>query len=160
MSNKQKKTNAMRILEQLNIPYETASYEVDENNLDAIHAAEGAGLEKECVYKTIVMQAIDKSVFVFCLAAEDTISLKKARAITGVKDIDLIKMDILQKTTGYIRGGCSPLGMKKKFPTFISEMAQLEEYIYVSAGQRGLQLKLKPDDLLKATDAIYEDFIQ
>lgn len=160
MSNKLKKTNAMRILEQLNIEYETKNYEVDENNLDAIHAAGSAGLELECVYKTIVMQASDNSVFVFCLAAEESISLKKARAITGSKDIDLIKMDVLQKTTGYIRGGCSPLGMKKNFPTYISEMAQIEDYIYVSAGVRGVQLKIKPDDLLKAANATYEDFIQ
>jgi Cys-tRNA(Pro)/Cys-tRNA(Cys) deacylase len=160
MSNKLKKTNAMRILDQLNIEYETKNYEVDENNLDAIHAAGSAGLELECVYKTIVMQASDNSVFVFCLAAEESISLKKARAITGSKDIDLIKMNVLQKTTGYIRGGCSPLGMKKNFPTYISEMAQIEDYIYVSAGVRGVQLKIKPDDLLKATNATYEDFIQ
>lgn len=160
MSKKLKKTNAIRILEQLNIEYDTKEYEVDENNLDAIHAAGSAGLESECVYKTIVMQASDNSVFVFCLAAGESISLKKARAITESKDIDLIKMDVLQKTTGYIRGGCSPLGMKKNFPTYISEMAQLEDFIYVSAGIRGLQLKLKPDDLLKATNAIYEDFIQ
>lgn len=160
MSNKLKKTNAMRILEQLNIEYDTKEYEVDENNLDAIHAAGSAGLEIECVYKTIVMQASDNSVFVFCLAADESISMKKARSITGSKDIDLIKMDRLQNTTGYIRGGCSPLGMKKSFPTYISEMAQLEEFIYVSAGVRGIQLKIKPEDLLRATDATYEDFIQ
>jgi Cys-tRNA(Pro)/Cys-tRNA(Cys) deacylase len=160
MNKKLKKTNAMRILEQLKIEYETKEYEVDENNLDAIHAAGSAGLKSECVYKTIVMQSSDKSVFVFCLAAGENISLKKARAITGSKDIDLIMMDTLQKTTGYIRGGCSPLGMKKTFPTYISEMAQLEQTIYVSAGVRGLQLKLKPDDLLQATNATYEDFIQ
>lgn len=160
MSKKLKKTNAMRILEQLNIKYETVSYEVDENNLDAIHAAQSAGLELECVYKTIAMQSNDKSVFVFCLAANDNISLKKARSITGVKDIELIKMDILQRTTGYIRGGCSPLGMKKHFPTYISEMAQIEDFIYVSAGVRGIQLKLAPDDLIIAAEAEYEDFIQ
>jgi Cys-tRNA(Pro)/Cys-tRNA(Cys) deacylase len=154
------KTNAMRILDNLNIPYEIVTYEVDEDNLDAIHAAGSAGLKIEEVYKTIVMQAEDKSIYVFCLAADESISLKKARTITKKKDIDLIKMDVLQKNTGYIRGGCSPLGMKKHFPTFISEMAQIEDYIYVSAGKRGIQLKLKPDDLLKATDAIYEDFIQ
>ncbi|MBK5200363.1 MAG: Cys-tRNA(Pro) deacylase [Spirochaetaceae bacterium] len=154
------KTNAMRILDNQNISYEIVTYEVDENNLDAIHAAGSAQLELECVYKTIVLQADDKSIFVFCLAADENISLKKAKAITNKKDIDLIKMDILQINTGYIRGGCSPLGMKKHFPTFISEMAQIEDYIYVSAGKRGIQLKLKPDDLLIATEASYEDFIQ
>ena len=84
--------------------------------------------------------------------------MKKVREITGSKDIDLLKMDDLLKTTGYIRGGCSPLGMIRKYPTFIEETAQIEDYIYVSAGQRGLQLKLKPDDLVRAADARYADF--
>lgn len=156
---KNKKTNAMRILEALNIEYDTLSYEVDLNNLDAIHASKSAGLDPECVFKTIVMVSSKKEVFVFCLPAEFNVSLKKARALTGTKDIELIKLDDLQKTTGYIRGGCSPLGMKKQFPTFISELAQLEEYIFVSAGVRGEQLKIKPDDLIKASNGIYADFI-
>lgn len=154
------KTNAMRILDNLNIDYDIVTYEVDENNLDAIHAADSANLQIECVYKTIVLQSVDKGIFVFCLAADETISLKKAKSITGKKDIDLIKMDDLPKNTGYIRGGCSPIGMKKNFPTYISEMAQLEDYIYVSAGKRGIQLKIKPDDLIIAAQASYEDFIQ
>lgn len=155
-----KKTNAMRILDKLKIEYEVLTYEVDENNLDAIHASISAGIDSEKVYKTIVMQSSDKSVFVFCLAAEYNISLKMARSITKVKDIDLIKIENLQKTTGYIRGGCSPLGMKKHFPTYISEIAQLEDYIYISAGLRGVQLKINPDDLIRAAEASYEDFIQ
>ena len=101
----------------------------------------------------------DKELFVFCLPAEFSVSLKKARAVTNSKDIDLLPLSELQKYTGYIRGGCSPLGMKKHYPTFISELAELEETIYVSAGQRGMQLSLKPDDLLKATNGTYADFI-
>lgn len=154
------KTNAMRILDNLNINYDIVTYDVDENNLDAIHAASSANLQIECVYKTIVLQSVDKGIFVFCLAANENISLKKAKSITNKKDIDLIKMDTLQKNTGYIRGGCSPIGMKKHFPTYISEMAQIEDYIYVSAGKRGIQLKIKPDDLIIAAQASYEDFIQ
>lgn len=158
MSEASKKTNAMRILESLNINYEVVTYEWDEEHLDAIHASQMAGLSSQQVFKTIVMQDSSQAVFVFCLPADFSVSLKKARALTNSKDIDLIKMDRLQHTTGYIRGGCSPLGMKKHFPTFIEELAQLEEYIYVSAGQRGIQLKIKPDDLVMASQAVYADF--
>ena len=153
------KTNAMRILENLSIPYTIHTYEWDEEHLDAIHASESAGLDPEKVYKTIVMRNSDNQIFVFCLPSEFEISLKKARAVTGSKDIDLIKTTELLSLTGYIRGGCSPLGMKKHYRTFISELAALEDTIYVSGGQRGIQLELKPDDLLKAADASYEDFI-
>ena len=149
------KTNAMRILENLSIPYTIHTYEWDEEHLDAIHASESAGLDPEKVYKTIVMRNSDNQIFVFCLPAEFEISLKKARAVTGSKDIDLIKTTELLSLTGYIRGGCSPLGMKKHYRTFISELAALEDTIYVSGGQRGIQLELKPDDLLKAADASY-----
>ena len=148
----------MRILESLNINYEVVTYEWDEEHLDAVHASQMAGLSSQQVFKTIVMQDSTQAVFVFCLPADFSVSLKKARALTNSKDIDLIKMDRLQHTTGYIRGGCSPLGMKKHFPTFIEELAQLEEYIYVSAGQRGIQLKIKPDDLVMASQAVYADF--
>ena len=158
MSEASKKTNAMRILESLNINYEVVTYEWDEEHLDAVHASQMAGLSSQQVFKTIVMQDSSQAVFVFCLPADFSVSLKKARALTNSKDIDLIKMDRLQRTTGYIRGGCSPLGMKKHFPTFIEELAQLEEYIYVSAGQRGIQLKIKPDDLVMASQAVYADF--
>lgn len=158
MSTALKKTNAMRILDSMKIAYETVTYEWDEEHLDAVHASQSAGVETQQVFKTIVMQDSDNAVFVFCLPAEFSVSLKKARALTKSKDIDLIKMDKLQNTTGYIRGGCSPLGMKKHFPTFIEELALLEEYIYVSAGQRGIQLKLKPEDLLKAAEAVFADF--
>ncbi len=153
------KTNAMRILESLSIPYRIHTYEVDEEHLDAIHAAGSAGLELERVYKTIVMRNSSKEVFVFCLPAEFEISLKKARALTGSKEIDLIKTTELLPLTGYIRGGCSPLGMKKHYPTFISELAELEDTIFVSGGQRGIQIELRPDDLVRATDAIYADFV-
>ena len=136
------KTNAMRILESLSIPYTTHEYEWDEEHLDAIHAAASA-----------------KEIFVFCLPAEFEISLKKARALTGSKEIDLIKTTELLSLTGYIRGGCSPLGMKKHYKTYISELAVLEDTIYVSGGQRGIQIELRPDDLLKASGAEYADFV-
>lgn len=153
------KTNAMRILDSLSIPYSVHTYQWDEEHLDAVHAAESAGLDPERVYKTIVMRNSEKRIFVFCLPAEFGISLKKARALTGSREIDLIRMDELMTLTGYIRGGCSPLGMRKHYPTYISELAALEETIYISGGQRGVQIELKPDDLARAAEAEFADFI-
>lgn len=148
----------MRILESMGIEYEVLSYDWDEEHLDAVHASQTAGLLPQQVFKTIVMQDDSKNVYVFCLPADFSVSLKKARALTGSKDIDLIKLTQLQDLTGYVRGGCSPLGMKKHYPTFVEELAQLEEYIFVSAGQRGLQLKLRPEDLVRAANATFADF--
>ena len=155
---KEVKTNAMRLLEQKKISYEVIEYEFDEEHLDAIHASHAAGLNPERVYKTIVMKGSSNNLYVFVTPAEFTISLKKARAITGEKEIELLKLDQLLKYTGYIRGGCSPLGMIKQYPTYIEALAELEEYIYVSAGKRGVQLKLTPADLQKATGAEFADF--
>lgn len=155
---KEVKTNAMRLLEQKNISYEVIEYEFDEDHLDAIHASKSAGLNPEMVYKTIVMKGSSNNLYVFVTPAEFTISLKKARALTGEKEIELLKLDQLLKYTGYIRGGCSPIGMIKQYPTYIEALAELEEYIFVSAGKRGLQLKLTPADLQKATGAEFADF--
>ena len=155
---KEVKTNAMRLLEQKKISYEVIEYEFDEDHLDAIHASKSAGLFGEMVYKTIVMKGSSNNLYVFVTPAEFTISLKKARALTGEKEIELLKLDQLLKYTGYIRGGCSPLGMIKQYPTYIEALAELEEYIYVSAGKRGVQLKLTPADLQKATGAEFADF--
>ena len=147
------KTNAMRILDSLSIEYAVHTYEWDEEHLDAIHAAQSAGLELEKVYKTIVMQNSEKKI------AEFSVSLKKAKMLTQSKEIDLIKLDDMLKITGYIRGGCSPLGMKKQYPTLISELAEIEDTIYVRACQRVLHLEVKPDDLVRAADAEFADFI-
>lgn len=142
----------------MGIEYEVKTYEVDEEHLDAIHASESAGLNPEQVYKTIVMKASSGQLYVFVTPAEFTISMKKARAVTGEKELELLKLDQLQKYTGYIRGGCSPLGMIHTYPTFIDELASLEDYIYVSAGLRGYQLKLKPEDLKRACGGEFRDF--
>lgn len=155
---KEQKTNAMRLLEQKGIAYETVEYEVDEDHLDAVHASQSAGLNPETVYKTIVMKGASNQLYVFVTPAEFTISLKKARALTGEKELELLKTDLLLKYTGYIRGGCSPLGMIRQYPTFIEALAELEDYIHVSAGKRGLQLKLTPADLQRATGAVFADF--
>ena len=104
------------------------------------------------------MKGASNQLYVFVTPAEFTISLKKARSLTGEKEIELLKTDQLLKYTGYIRGGCSPLGMIRQYPTFIEALAELEDYIHVSAGKRGLQLKLTPADLQRATGAVFADF--
>lgn len=158
-SNKIPKTNAMRILDNAGVSYDVVTYDVDEEHLDAVHLAESAGLPIEQVFKTIVMVTDDKRLFVFCVPGAEEISLKKARELTGAKSIDLLKLDSLQKMTGYIRGGCSPLGMIRQYPTFIEEIAQLYDYVYVSGGLRGVQLKLNPADLARCCDATFSSLI-
>lgn len=155
------KTNAMRILDGLKIPYEVSSYEDDgEHELAkgaALRLAEKIGVEPECVFKTIVMRTETKEVCVFCQSAVSEINLKKARTIAGCKEISPVKPEELLGLTGYIRGGCSPLGMKRKFRTFIDETVLLCDFVCISGGQRGVQIKLKPDDLIKACDAVVCD---
>ena len=159
------KTNAMRILDGLGISYRVLEYDIsDETNEDiALYSARVLGLAPETVYKTIIMENSDKEHFVFCLPAGFSISLKKARELTGSSSIDLMKTDKLLALTGYVRGGVSPLGMKRKFTTFVSDLAQLEEFIYVSGGLRGVSLEIKPSDLLFALgascSASFADFV-
>ena len=155
------KTNAMRILDGLKIPYETSSYDDDgEHELAkgaALRLAEKIGVQPECVFKTIVMRTENKEICVFCQSAVSEINLKKARNAAGCKEISPVKPEELLGFTGYIRGGCSPLGMKRKFRTFIDETVLLCDFICISGGQRGIQIKLKPDDLIKACDAVVCD---
>ena len=158
MKEKTVKTNAMRILEKNGIDYKVITYQYDEDHLDAVHIAQSAGLNLEQVFKTIVMINQAKELFVFCLPAQLEISLKKARELTGSKSIDLLKLDQLQKYTGYIRGGCSPLGMIHTYPTFLEELATLEETIYVSGGQRGVQVQISPEALVKCCNATVASF--
>ena len=152
-----KKTNAMRILDSAKINYEVASYDDDgEHELShgaAGRTAEKLGINPEQVFKTIVMRTQSKEIVVFCQSAKSEINLKKARAACDAKELSSVKSDELLPLTGYVRGGCSPLGMKRKFRTFIDETALLHDKIYVSAGIRGTQLCLSPGDLVKAADA-------
>ena len=154
-----KKTNAMRILEAMGISYSSIEYAWDEAHLDAVTAAHKLNIEPEMLFKTIVMISEDNEVFVFCVPAPSEVSLKKARIVTG-KKITPLKLEALQKTTGYIRGGCSPLGMKKHFPTFIDETAQLYDRIYVSAGERGHTLGIAPADLQEICAAAFCDIAE
>lgn len=158
-----KKTNAMRILDGLKIKYETLSYDDDgEHELSrgaAEKTAEKLGIDPAACFKTIVMRSSDKQIFVFCQSALHEINLKKARNAVGAKEINPVKPDELLSLTGYIRGGCSPLGMKRKFPTFIDKSALEHEKIYVSAGMRGEQIVISPADLVKAAGAQVVDLV-
>ena len=150
-------TNAMRLLKQANIPFDTSEYEVDESDLSGVHAAEALGVDADCVFKTLVARGEKKGIFVFVIPVAEELDLKKCAAAAGEKKVEMIHVKELLGLTGYIRGGCSPIGMKKKYPTFIDEIATLFDRIYVSAGMRGQQLILNPEDLRAYTDATFAD---
>ena len=147
------KTNAMRRLDAAKIPYEVMEYEVDENDLSGKHIADEIGLPHEIVFKTLVAKGDKTGFVVFCIPVDDEIDLKLAARETGNKRIEMLAVKELLPTTGYIRGGCSPIGMKKKFPTFVDESALLHEKITVSAGVRGAQLFLEVKALLPFVEA-------
>ncbi|MBD5306861.1 MAG: Cys-tRNA(Pro) deacylase [Bacteroides sp.] len=151
------KTNAARILDRLKIPYELIPYEVDESNLAADHVAAQLGEPIERVYKTLTLRGDRTGVLVCVVAGNREVDLKKAAVVSGNKKVEMVHQKELLPLTGYIRGGCTSIGMKKQYPTFISDEAARFDYIYVSAGQRGLQLRLSPDDLLRAASAQYAD---
>ena len=147
------KTNAARLLDKAGITYELIPYEVDESNLAAEHVAEQLGQNIEQVFKTLVLRGDKNGLFVCVIPGNFEVDLKVAAKISGNKNCDLIPMKELLPNTGYIRGGCSPIGMKKPYPTFIHESALLYDHIYISAGLRGLQLRISPQDLLDFTGA-------
>ena len=147
------KTNAARLLDKAKIAYELIPYEVDENDLAATHVAESLNEPIERVYKTLVLKGDRNGHFVCVIQGDKEVDLKLAAKVSGNKKCDLIPMKELLPTTGYIRGGCTPIGMKKPFPTFIDESCLAFDYIYISAGQRGLQLRLSPTDLITYTKA-------
>ncbi len=151
------KTNAARLLDQAGIAYELVPYEVDENDLSATHLASTIGEDIDMVFKTLVLRGDKTGHFVCVIPGNDEVDLKKAAKASGNKKCDLIAMKELLPTTGYIRGGCSPVGMKKPFPTFIHETCILFDHIFVSAGQRGLQFKIAPSDLVSFTHATVTD---
>lgn len=153
MKEKIAKTNVARLLDKAKVKYELIPYEVDENDLSAIHVAASLGEDIEQVFKTLVLHGDKSGYFVCVIPGEHEVNLKLAAKVSGNKKCDLIPMKDLLPLTGYIRGGCSPIGMKKRFPTFIHESCKEFPYIYVSAGVRGLQIKLAPDDLIKEANA-------
>ena len=161
MADKNKKTvtNVMRLLDKAGISYETKEYEYDESDLSGVHAAQMLGLDPDMVFKTLVMKGDKTGYFVCVIPVAMEIDLKKASSVTGNKKCDLIPLKELLPLTGYLRGGCSPVGMKKQFPTFIDETAELCDVISVSAGQRGVQVIVKPDELCAYIGAEYADII-
>ena len=142
------KTNAARLLDAAGIAYELIPYEVDENNLDAGHVALQLGEPIEQVFKTLVLRGDRTGLFVCVMPGDMEIDLKVAARISGNKSCAMIHLKELLPETGYIRGGCSPIGMKKPLPTFVYESALLYDYIYVSAGLRGLQFRIAPQTLI------------
>ena len=153
MKEKISKTNVARLLDKAKVKYELIPYDVDENDLSAIHVAESLGEDIEQVFKTLVLHGEKSGYFVCVIPGEHDIDLKLAAKVSGNKKCDLIPMKELLPLTGYIRGGCSPIGMKKHFPTYIHASCNDFTYIYVSAGVRGLQIKLAPQDLIKESRA-------
>ena len=141
------KTNAMRMLDRAKISYEVLSYEYDDSDLSGVHAAQALSLDPAQVFKTLVTRGGKGGVFVFCIPVDAELDLKKAARCAGVKNIEMLHVRELQGLTGYIRGGCSPVGMKKQYPTFIDASADMFGEIYVSAGLRGQQLKVNPREL-------------
>lgn len=153
------KTNAIRILESKKIPFTTLNYTVDDSDLSGETVANKIGAEPEKVFKTLVCIGDKTGIVVFCIPVIMELDLKKSAKASANKSIEMIKLKDLFPLTGYVRGGCSPIGMKKHFPTFIDETAQLYDKIYVSAGVRGTQIKLNPDDLLKMVDGTIAELI-
>ena len=151
------KTNAIRLVQQAKIPCREETYEFDENDLNGNHAAIAIGFPPEQVFKTLVAKGSRTGFNVFCIPVCCELDLKKAAKIAGDKDMALIPVKDLLQTTGYIRGGCSPVGMKKKFPTYFDETCELYDEIAVSAGERGHQMILPPLDLLHLVDGILAD---
>ena len=153
------KTNAARLLDQLKIAYELIPYEVDENDLGAAHIAEQLGQPIERLFKTLVLRGDKTGLFVCVIPGAEEVDLKKAAKVTGNKKVEMIHVKELLPLTGYIRGGCSPIGMKKPLPTWFHESLMQYDYVYCSAGQRGLQFRLAPQDLVRAAKGTLADLI-
>lgn len=153
------KTNASRILEKQGIAFELLEYQVDPEHLEATHVAEELGQDIASVFKTLVLHGDKNGYFVCVIQGDREVDLKKAAKASGNKKVAMIPMKELLPLTGYIRGGCTAIGMKKAFPVYLDQNALNQEKIHVSAGKRGLQIKLSPNDYIKATKASVSDLI-
>ncbi|MBI5404254.1 MAG: Cys-tRNA(Pro) deacylase [Ignavibacteriae bacterium] len=154
-----KKTNAVRILESLNLQFELLEYEFSEDEIDAVSVANKISAPPEMVFKTLVAFGDKTGYVVFVIPGNAELNLKKAALASGNKSVEMIKAKDLLSVTGYIRGGCSPIGMIKKFPTYIEETSQLFDFIYFSAGIRGMQVKLSPLELSEITLSEFSNLI-
>lgn len=160
MNKHSKKTNAARLLDQLGIAYEMRTAPVDESDLSAVSMAHSLGVAPEQVYKTLVARGDKLGVLLACIPAEAQLDLKRVAQASGNKSVAMVPLKEVFPLTGYIRGGCSPLGTRKVYPVYLDESAILLERIFVSAGQRGVQLLLSPDDLLTAAHGVYAPIIR
>lgn len=151
------KTNAARLLDKAGIAYELIPYTVDENNLAVDHVAHELGENIEQVFKTLVLRGDRTGIFVCVVPGHTEVNLKRAAKLSGNKSAEMIAMKELLPTTGYIRGGCSPIGLKKPFPIYLHQSCTQFDYIYISAGVRGLQIKISPADLASYTHATLGD---
>ena len=153
-------TNAMRQLKAARVPFEVREYEVDESDLSGVHIAESLGISPDCMFKTLVARGESGGIYVFCIPSASELDLKKCASLVGEKKIEMVHVKELLGLTGYIRGGCSPVGMKKKYPTYMDETATLFSPIYVSAGARGAQLVIDPEALAAFADITFCDLIK
>lgn len=151
------KTNAMRMLDKDNIKYEIITYEVDENDLSGTSAAAKTNVNPEEMFKTLVLWNAKKEMIVCCIPVNEELDLKKVAKASKNKNIEMLPLKLLTEKTGYIRGGCSPIGMKKVLPTYIDETMLLFDVIYISAGARGVSFKMKSEDLIAYTNASMHD---
>jgi len=151
------KTNVIRLLEANKIPHDIKTYMVDEDDLSGISVAHKIGADEEIVFKTLVAEGDKSGIIVCCVPVSSELNLKKAATVSSNKKVELIPVKNLFTISGYVRGGCSPIGMKKKYPTFIDETAQLFDKIYFSAGIRGMQVGVHPDALQMLTGAVFSD---
>jgi Cys-tRNA(Pro)/Cys-tRNA(Cys) deacylase len=152
-------TNAMRILRSLGVTFEVAEYPVGDEHADAVSVARALGAAPEIVFKTLVARNEKSEPLVFCIPAPSELDLKKAARAAGAKSVQLIPLKDLTVLTGYVRGGCSPVGMKKRFPTWIDEIAMAYDRIYVNAGARGFQVIVSPVELCRAAQASTADLV-
>ena len=155
---KEEKTNVMRVLEQKKIPYQAHTYEHEEGvAVDGISVAQSLGQNPECVFKTLVARGASKGIYVYCIPVAESLDLKKAARAVGEKSIELVPVKEINTLTGYVRGGCSPVGMKKRYQTVFHETAEVVDTMMVSAGKIGYQVELAPQALMKLVGGITAD---
>jgi Cys-tRNA(Pro)/Cys-tRNA(Cys) deacylase len=154
------KTNAMRVLDKKMIPYNVITYDSQDGRIDGISVVQKIGKDPQLVYKTLVTQGKSGNIYVFVIPVESELDLKKAAQITGEKNVALVPMKEMQKLTGYIRGGCSPIGMIKRYPTFIDSSASQAEHIIVSGGKIGVLMELSVKDLQSITEATFHEVVK
>ncbi|EOU1217237.1 Cys-tRNA(Pro) deacylase [Clostridium perfringens] len=157
---KKLKTNAMRILDSKKVSYEMLSYESEDGKIDGISVAHKIGIDEKNVFKTLVAQGTSKELYVFVIPVAEELDLKNAAKIAGEKKVEMIAVKDILKYTGYIRGGCSPIGLKRDYRTFIHESAKGLDFIIVSAGKIGHQIKLNPNDLVEVVSGKFENLIK